>query len=75
MTSGNGLCWNGNKFVAVGRIDCNGVAGNSRIGPIIVDSQLSLNKSSYAGTNQLELISNKYSNNGATNMSVSIGSF
>ena len=52
-----------------------GVAGNSRIGSVVVDSQLTLNKNSYLATNQLDLISDTYVNNGATNMSMSIKSY
>jgi hypothetical protein len=51
------------------------IVGNPRIGPVVVDSQLSLNKSSYSATNQLDLISDKYINNGVTNMSVSFKSY
>jgi hypothetical protein len=50
------------------------VAGNSLIGPNIVDTQLILNQNSYSETNQLDFISHKYINNGITNMSMSIKS-
>jgi hypothetical protein len=52
-----------------------GLASNSRIGGVIVDSQIALNKTnSVRLTTKLDLYSDNYYNNGYNNMVVSIKS-
>jgi len=52
-----------------------GLASNSRIGGVIVDSQIALNKNnSVRLTTKLDLYSDDYYNNGYNNMTVSIKS-
>ncbi len=52
-----------------------GLASNSRIGGVIVDSQIALNKTnSVRLTTKLDLYSDDYYNNGYNNMTVSIKS-
>ena len=50
------------------------VASNSRIGPVVVDSQITLNEYGISGTNKLDIIADNYFNTGFTNMSVNINS-
>jgi hypothetical protein len=65
--SRDGITWypsiNGNSIFTQG----NGVAGNSRIGPVAVDSQLVLNRS-----DTLSILSDTYYNRGYTTFSASI---
>jgi hypothetical protein len=65
--SRNGITWypsiNGNSIFTQG----NGIAGNSRIGPTVVDSQLVLNRS-----DTLSILSDSYYNKGYTTFSASI---
>lgn len=50
------------------------VASNSRIGPVIFDSQLVLNKNGYGLNSQLDLFSDIYYNTGYTNLTTTIKS-
>ena len=47
-----------------------GVAGNPGIGPVVVDSQLVLNNSGNGLSSNLDIVSDKYYNNGYTNFSM-----
>ena len=52
-----------------------GLASNSRIGGVIVDSQIALNKNNSVNlTTKLDIYSDDYYNNGYNNMTVSIKS-
>jgi len=69
--SPDGINWTGNGttlFTTSGL----GVAGNSRIGAVVVDSQLTLGKYSVSGTNKLDIVADSYFNTGFTNMSINI---
>jgi hypothetical protein len=76
-SSPNGIIWTagtGSPFVTtsltiagIGR----GVAGNSNIGPVIVDSQIILNNNSN-NSNKLDIVSDGYYNQGFTNFSFTI---
>jgi hypothetical protein len=65
--SRDGITWypsiNGNSIFTQG----NGVAGNSRIGPVVADSQLALNRS-----DTLSILSDSYYNKGYTTFFASI---
>jgi len=50
------------------------VASNSRIGPVIFDSKLVLNKNGYGLNSQLDLFSDIYYNTGYTNLTTTIKS-
>jgi hypothetical protein len=52
-----------------------GVAGNPLIGPVVVDSRMSLNKNDVSGTNKLDIVADSYFNNGFTNMSLTINAY
>jgi hypothetical protein len=70
--SSDGITWTG-----VGQTIFNfgrGVASNPRIGPVIVDSQIVLNKNGISSTQQLDVVSNNYYNDSFTNFTVSIAS-
>lgn len=49
-----------------------GISTNSRLGPVIVDSQLELRSSGLAISNKIDIVSENYFNNGYTNFSGSI---
>ena len=51
-----------------------GVAGNSKIGSVVVPSQMVLNNSSINGSNQLDICSESYYNTGFTNATFTIAS-
>jgi hypothetical protein len=65
--SRDGITWypsiNGNSIFT----QANGVAGNSRIGPVVVDSQIVLNRS-----DTLSIVSDSYYNKGYTTFSAAI---
>ena len=73
--SADGILWSAvdnstSLFTTAG----NGVASNPRIGPVVVDSQLSLDTYSIPGTNKLDVVADSYNNTGFTNMTVNIKS-
>jgi len=49
-----------------------GIAANPNVGPTIVDSAITLNSNVYPQTNNLDIVSSNYYNNGYTNFSVNI---
>ena len=49
-----------------------GIAGNSRVGPVVANSQVTMN--SYTDINQLDIVADTYVNTGFTNMTVNINS-
>jgi hypothetical protein len=71
--SGDGVNWvsvpNSTTLFSTG---CRGIGTNSRIGAVVVDSQLVLNNLGYGLDNALDVISDSYYDSGITNFSVAI---
>ena len=73
--SSDGILWYGvDNSTLLFTTGGNGVASNLQIGPIVVDSQLSLDTYSISATNKLDLVADSYNNTGFTNMTVNINS-
>ena len=75
--STDGINWGGLGLPVFFRIGTGtrrgrGVASNPSIGATIVDSQITLNSNMYPQTNRLEIVSDRYYNNGYLNFSVDI---
>ena len=75
--STDGITWRGLGLpvffiISSGSRRGRGVASNPTIGATIVDSQITLNSNIYPQTNRLEIVSNRYYNNGYLNFSVDI---
>ncbi len=51
-----------------------GVGSNPQIGPVVLDSVITLNANSYPQTSNLDIVSDNYYNNGYTNFSMNINS-
>ena len=71
--SGDGVVWTAvpnstNLFTTI----CNGVAGNSRIGATVVDSQLVLDSNDIGQTSNLDVVSDTYYDRAVSNFSIAL---
>ena len=72
--SNDGINWTGIGNSIFSNYGGFGVAGNSKIGSVVVPSQMVLNNSSINGSNQLDICSESYYNTGFTNATFTIAS-
>ena len=70
--SPDGLNWYPSPGTSVVATTTNGVASNPRIGAVVVDSQLTLNKTGVNASNKLDIVSDTYYQNGCTEFSANI---
>jgi hypothetical protein len=74
-TSGDGINWFGIQGSKTLFTTAYGIGSNPRVGPVVVDSRLTLSNTNTPNTQQLDIVSGSYYDSAYTNFTATIKSY